>query len=288
MADDEPSYLTRRLVNHCAADAATLGVYLRYIPVMGSHGPSAARNAGRRIARGEILAFTDDDCIPMPDWLRYGVASFVGNVAGASGKIIVPRQSPPTDYERDLMDLELVGEFITANCFYRSDILDLVGGFDERFTIPWREDTDLFFTLLERGYNLVNAVAAVVVHPVRPAPWGISVRLQRKSMFNALLYKKHPTLYRQRVQAMPPWRYYTIVFVAFLTLWYALRGQRQRALVAFGLWALLTCWFCAQRLHGTARSPSHIAEMVITSMPIPFLSTFWRILGGVKFRVVFL
>lgn len=63
------------------------------------------------------------------------------------------------------------------------------GGFDERFRMAWREDSDLHFRSLERSYKLGHAPMAKVIHPVRPARWGISVHEQRKSMFNALLYK---------------------------------------------------------------------------------------------------
>ena len=55
-----------------------------------------------------------------------------------------------------------------------------------------------------------RAPQAVVVHPVRPAAWGVSLGQQRKSMFNALLYQKHPQLYRCRIQPGPPWHYYRI------------------------------------------------------------------------------
>jgi len=50
------------------------------------------------------------------------------------------------------------------------------------------------------------------------------------------------------------------------------------------LWALLTSGFCAYRLGGTSKSPRHIAEMVVTSIVIPPLSVFWRVVGALKFR----
>jgi GT2 family glycosyltransferase len=52
----------------------------------------------------------------------------------------------------------------------RRSALEMVGGFDERFTVAWREDSDLQFTLLERGMILVSALRAVVTHPIRQAP----------------------------------------------------------------------------------------------------------------------
>lgn len=41
-------------------------------------GSYAARNMGIGLARGEVLAFTDSDCIPQPDWLEAGVARLMG------------------------------------------------------------------------------------------------------------------------------------------------------------------------------------------------------------------
>src|SRR5205085_889073 len=85
------------------------------------------------------------------------------------------------------------------------DTLARRGGFDESFRLPWREDSDLHFRLLEAGCRVVRAAQAIVVHPVRPAPWGVSLRQQRKVMFDALLFRKHRALYRERIRGAPRW-----------------------------------------------------------------------------------
>lgn len=260
---------------------------LRYIPVTGTHGPAAARNVGWRAACGEIIAFTDDDCIPDRNWLKAGVSAFADTIAGVRGRVIVPLPDRPTDYELNAAGLER-GEFVTANCFYRRDALVAIGGFDERFTAAWREDSDLFFTLLECGSHFAYAPNAIVVHPIRPAPWGVSLNQQRKAMFNALLYKKHPTLYREKLQPVTPWHYYCIVGAIAVALWGGLSKHHFFALAAIGVWIVLTGRFCWQRLHQTSHAPKHIAEMVFTSVVIPPVSIFWRIFGVLKFRVFFL
>ena len=43
-----------------------------------------------------------------------------------------------------------------------------------------------------------------------------------------------------------------------------------------------------RRLEGASRRPSHVAEMVVTSALIPFLSIYWRLRGAWRFRVLFL
>jgi cellulose synthase/poly-beta-1,6-N-acetylglucosamine synthase-like glycosyltransferase len=251
------------------------------------HGPAVARNIGWRAASGEIIAFTDDDCLPAPNWLKAGVKAFVDGVVGVSGKLIVPLACTPTDYERNAAHLS-TAEFVTANCFYLRSALASVGGFDERFTSAWREDSDLFFTLLQGNGKFLFVPEAVVIHPVRPARWGISLRQQRKSMFNALLYKKHPTLYRQRIQATPPWHYYCIVVAGLSALIAGLVGLWLLVAALVCLWLCLTTRFCLQRLHHTSHAPRHIVEMIVTSILIPPLAIYWRNLGAVKYRVFFL
>lgn len=263
---------------------------VHYIPVETSyHGPAIARNLGWKAAKSPIIAFTDDDCIPFPDWLTKGVEAFSASqdIAAVSGRVIMPLPEIPTDYEYNAAHLE-TSEFVTANCFYRRDVLLDMGGFDERFTMAWREDSDLFFTLLTHGKTYVCTPEVQVVHPVRPASWGVSIRQQRKSMFNALLYKKHPALYRERIQSSPPWHYYGIV-LAFLTGMIGLIGRSKLLMVSgFGVWGWFTARFCMHRLEHTSHAPSHIVEMIVTSVLIPPLAIFWRIVGIFKFRVPFL
>lgn len=288
VVDDAACEETQCLVEHVAECFLTAcGPCLRYVAVRGKHGPAVARNTGWQAAQSEIIAFTDDDCIPQPGWLRAGTAVFVEGVTGVSGKVLVPLTGIPTDYERNAARLAY-SEFVTANCFYRRSVLKAVGGFDERFTMAWREDSDLFFRLLNEGGKLLFVPEAIVVHPVRPARWGISLSQQRKSMFNALLYKKHPLLYQRRIQAKPPWHYYGILASALLAISGLLLGAPFVALGATCVWALLTAWFCQLRLRHTSHLPRHVVEMIVTSLLIPPLAIYWRIFGALKFRVFFL
>lgn len=285
VTDDGASSDTRDMVELLAWQTNRRPV-VRYIQVHGTSGPAAARNAGWRAAFGDIIAFTDDDCIPDPAWLKAGVAAFQDGVAGVSGKLVMPIPEEPTDYQLNAAQLSKA-EFVTANCFYRRDVLEESGGFDERFKAAWREDSDLQFRLLESGYRLVSCADAVVMHPVRRADWGVSISQQRKSMYNALLFKEHPELYREKIQTSSPWRYYGIVAALVSTAAGAVTSHNRMAAGSALVWTLLTGAFCARRLTGTSRSPGHIAEMVVTSAVIPPLSVFWRILGAVKFRVRF-
>lgn len=279
VADDAADVSTRRLVE---TEAATAGYRLRYVPVEDTHGPAAARNVGWRAAAGEFIAFTDDDCLPQPGWLSAGVQALNGGADAAWGRLEMPLPLRPTDYERDAAGLA-GAVFVTANCFCRRNALETVGGFDERFTAAWREDSDLYFSLLEHRCRVVHASDAVVIHPIRPAQWGVSLRQQRKSAFDALLYRKHPRLYRRHIAAFPREYYYVVASLAAAT---AGAVARQQWLVFNGLaaWGLLTGRFFARRMRGNSWSPTHVAEMLVTSMLIPPLSVFWRMQGALKYR----
>lgn len=280
VADDAASSETEQLVDEFGKRSACL---VRYVAVAGTHGPAAARNAGWRQSRGAIIAFTDDDCIPDPDWLAAGVACLeeAPDRAAAWGRLEMPLPPRPTDYERDASGLASA-VFVTANCFVRKAALAKVGGFDERFQVAWREDSDLYYSLLERGLVVVHQPNALVVHPIRSAPWGVSLSQQRKSSFDMLLYQKHPALYRQHVPPFPA-LYLWIALAGIGAVTAALAGQGGWAAIAAAAWLVLTLRFAVMRLQGTSHSASHIAEMLVTSAVIPWMAIVYRIVGILRF-----
>ena len=290
IVDDASSEQIKQQVEDWSARMAVEGYTIRYLSTSKTaHGPAAARNIGWRAAQSEIVAFTDDDCIPEQRWLNSALAVFESekDLTALSGRIVIPMSTRVTDYEYNAYQLTR-SEFVTANCFYRRATLLQTGGFDERFTAAWREDTDLYFSLLEHDLRTTTVFDTVVMHPVRPARWGISLFQQRKSMFNALLYKKHPVLYRQKVQARPPWHYYSILGALLVAIAAGIFGLWLLSLIALTAWLYMTLRFSFQRLRKTIRTPAHVTEMLITSALIPPLCIFWRVYGMLRFRVLFL
>jgi len=290
VVDDGAEDGVRDLVQGIAAWISSPQV--RYLRALHGQGPAAARNRGWRVGRGALIAFTDDDAVPEPDWLMCGARAFESNRhwVALSGRVVVPlANSPrlPRNHRRTTQGLESA-EFVTANAFVWRTALEAVGGFDERFTRAWREDSDLQFRLLALGGAVGHCPEARVMHPVRAEPWRTSLRQQRNTYFDALLYKKHPRLYRQRIRRIPPWDYYLIVAFAAAAplLWAADSDHLAEAgvLVAVALVARLA-W---RRLRRTDRSLRHLLEMLATSAVIPFLSVYWRLRGALRFRVLFL
>jgi glycosyltransferase involved in cell wall biosynthesis len=138
-------------------------------------GPAAARNAGARVAGGEYLAFTDDDCVPDPGWLagfaglfavEPGCAAGGRTVNGRPGDVYATASSLLVGY---LFDYHARGRgrgrfFPSNNLALPAQEFGRVGGFDPAFRRPGAEDRELCRRWLDRGYALRAAPAAVVHH----------------------------------------------------------------------------------------------------------------------------
>ncbi|MEF7615749.1 glycosyltransferase family A protein [Aquincola sp. MAHUQ-54] len=284
VVDDGPDDATRRTVEAFAAAAGAPA--LRYLRNTAAPGPAGARNVGWRASTAPLIAFTDDDTVPDAGWLHHGCAAMAGGAAAASGRVRVPLEGTPTDHARMTQGLE-TAEFVTANAFVRRDVLARIGGFDERFRRAWREDSDLHFAILSLGGEVVRAEQAVVLHPVRPVRWGVSLGQQANVVFDGLLYKKHRALFRQKVRRQPPWLYIAIVGLAAAAA-AALAGGAPRVAAGCAAGALAGIGrFAAVRLRGTSHAPSHVGEMLCTSALIPFLALGWRVVGAWRFKVLY-
>lgn len=251
-------------------------------------GPAAARNLGWLSARSSLIAFTDDDCLPDKNWLSSFLKAYQGqDFIAFTGKTTVPLPPRPTDYAMNTAGLENA-EFITANCVCTKKALFKTGGFDERFSLAWREDSDLHFKLLEQQISILKIEDAVVVHPIRQADWGISIKEQRKAIFEALLYRKHPELYNQKIGRPFFWNYYMANLLWLVLLSAIFTQQKQLGIFSACALGMILLTFAIKRLKRTSKSPGHLLEILITSAIIPTLSVYWRISGAFKYRTRFL
>lgn len=143
----------------------------------GSPGSYAARNTGVKHARGEIIAFTDSDCIAAPDWLERGVAHLThqDRCAVVAGRIeIFPRsQQQPNAVEQYEMLVALAQrEFVrnykfgaTANLFTFREVFEQAGPFLAE--VKSGGDLEWGRRIVGSGYRLEYADNACVFHPAR-------------------------------------------------------------------------------------------------------------------------
>jgi cellulose synthase/poly-beta-1,6-N-acetylglucosamine synthase-like glycosyltransferase len=162
------------IVDNASQDATPtiLGAYSRRITVLREErkGPAAARNTGVRRATGDVVAFTDSDCVVDRQWLRCLVAPLADSTVGVVGGRNRARQPCNAiaafgerihDHRRAIEDL-VPPYAITMNWSSRLSVLHEVGLFDP--DLLRCQDVDLAYRLIQGGYRLVYEPNAVVYH----------------------------------------------------------------------------------------------------------------------------
>lgn len=177
-------------------------------------GPAKARNRGIAAAKGKIIAFTDDDCRPQMDWIKSIVNSMRG-VEGVEGRTAPPNSSRLTPFSHTIVN-ETGGEFPTCNIAYTREVLREIGGFCDKFGTPFREDSDLAFSVIKKGYKIKFEKRVYVEHPVYTKDLKGFLSEKRKFEMDPLLYKRHPKLYKRYIRF--PFEMFTPFYILFTLL----------------------------------------------------------------------
>jgi glycosyltransferase involved in cell wall biosynthesis len=145
------------------AEAAPVPVHV--VEIGGPVG--AVRNRAAELARGEIVAFTDSDCLPQPGWLRAGVQPFLDHpeIGVVCGRTLPEEPTDGARWPATIQVEELSWRFEAANLLVRREGFVASAGFDEGVGHFW-EDTAAGFAMLRNGWRVAFAPDAVVVHDV--------------------------------------------------------------------------------------------------------------------------
>ncbi len=165
-------------------------------------GPAAARNRGATEARGEIILFTDDDCVPMPDWLDAMLQPFADpEVVGAKGiyrthqKSLAARfvQIEYEDKYRLMAGFDSIDFIDTYSAAFRRERFLEMTGYDTSFPVACAEDVELSYRMSARGWKMKFAPKAIVYHT---HPDTFSKYLKKKYKFafwRVLAVRKNPS-----------------------------------------------------------------------------------------------
>lgn len=129
--------------------------------------PGPSRQFGSEQARGEVLAFIDDDCQAMPGWIAAGVSAIRQGFALVQGRTLPDPAQPRRLLEKTISITGPTSYFETCNIFYLTHAFRAVGGFPAPFQARRSgEDTSLGWALLKSGYATGFAEDALVYHEV--------------------------------------------------------------------------------------------------------------------------
>lgn len=136
-------------------------------------GPAAARNTGAKQAKGKFLAFTDDDCMPAPDWLQalekrlatvpdrivggQTINALTDNLFSTTSQIIIS-----VGYAHCNADPDRASFFTSNNLAVPADLFRALGGFDVSFTTS--EDREFCDRWLRYGYQMTYAPEVQIYH----------------------------------------------------------------------------------------------------------------------------
>ncbi len=213
-------------------------------------GKSMALNTGLRAATGEILVFTDDDCVPDPKWLATIALEFASDpslsVLGGRVELYDKQDQPVTIRNfpewtliesRDQLFLFLIG----ANMSIRRKVLDAVGEFDPFLGPGSRigavmEDLDLLYRVYRKKFKIVYSPDVLVYHNHgRTTEAQIQALNHRYVVGRGAFYCKHILGGDRNVLKMAYWEFSSLTKGMIKDLFAGKKIQKQGRL----LWALL-------------------------------------------------
>lgn len=174
----------------------------------GAVGPAAKRDAALELARGEIVAFLDDDTFPERDWLKNAVKYFAdARVAAIGGPAVTPATDNLLQQASGRVYISLLGggnyayrylpkqtkevdDYPTCNLLVRRSVMQQLGGFDTTF---WPgEDTKLCLDIIKLGMKIIYAPDVIVYHHRRALFGGHLKQVRNYALHRGYFAKRFP------------------------------------------------------------------------------------------------
>lgn len=166
-----------------------------------NQGLSVARNTGAKLATGEIVVYTDDDCEVDEDWLRYLVRSMHDQgVEAIGGPNITPESDgwvakcvavSPGNPSHVMLNDQHAEHVPGCNMAFRRETLLGLGGFDDQFRQAG-DDVDICWRFMDAGYKIGYAPGAMVWHHRRATVRAYIGQQKGYGRSEAMVHFKHP------------------------------------------------------------------------------------------------
>jgi glycosyltransferase involved in cell wall biosynthesis len=207
----------------------------KHEPKTGSY---AARNSGLDLAEGEIIGFTDSDCITSKDWITKAVEILLSDteIKRVTGPVKLYRLSDSSYWAWKLETVSAftqkhnvqLGVSVTANLFVKSEVFGKIGNFDSALfsggDFEWNKRAQ------ESNLKLVYSDDVCVLHPARKTMSDILVMYRRtfggrfaRAKASDNLFKYYSSLFLPPVNSLGVWvkeQHSPLdIFMAFVMLW---------------------------------------------------------------------
>ncbi|MDZ4873668.1 MAG: hypothetical protein CLLPBCKN_003064 [Chroococcidiopsis cubana SAG 39.79] len=247
-------------------------------------GLSHARNVGMQAAKGEIVAYIDDDAYPDPHWLTYLAITFMETShVGVGGPNLPPPEdgmvaqcvaNAPGGPSHVLLSDREAEHIPGCNMAFRKSCLEAIAGFDPQFRTAG-DDVDICWRLQEQGWTIGFSPAAVVWHHRRNSVWRYWKQQQGYGKAEALLEQKWTDKYNILGHLTWSGRIYGP------SVMYGLSVQER---VFYGTWGSALFQSIYQPMPGTLRTLLLMPEWYLVVMVLVGLS----LLGGVLWTPMWL
>lgn len=199
--------------------------FIRYLR-QDNRGLSDARNAGIEASSGEIVAFTDADCRPDPDWLYHTVSELVADdFAGVGGHNFLPPDdsrvatavmASPGGPAHVMLTDKIAEHIPGCNMVFWKWALHEIGGFDVTFRKAG-DDVDVCWRLQQRGFQLGFSSGGFVWHYRRSTVREYLRQQQGYGEAEAMLERKHPEYINPMGASMWRGRIYSSAYSGLIT-----------------------------------------------------------------------
>jgi glycosyltransferase involved in cell wall biosynthesis len=166
-----------------------------------NQGPAKARNFGVENASGDIILFTDSDCVPQRDWielmtrpLRDGQITAVKGAYRTAQRSLVARFAQVEFEERyELLKKRPYIDFVDSYsaAFRKATFLE-AGGFDTSFPKANNEDTEFSYKLNAMGCKMVFVPDAIVYHRHPDSAWKYFKLKFGRGYWRMVVYRRYP------------------------------------------------------------------------------------------------
>lgn len=166
-----------------------------------NQGPAMARNLGAQVAKGEIILFTDSDCIPEPDWIESMLIPFATEpeVVGVKGVYLTQQKQlaarfAQAEFEERYARLKKYRyiDFVDSySAGFKRDVFLSVGGFDPQFAVANNEDVELSYKLAQKKYKMVFQPKAKVSHLHADTFYDYLYLKLTRAYWRMLAYRRH-------------------------------------------------------------------------------------------------